>query len=192
TPEQVRDVRPVGHQACGIDVFPSPEHGRQPQAERQDADAIAVGVDQRIGAHVKRLRPAGEPLEGRRNILRAPNFEFVDFDTQRFGRGLNLAHLIHSPRVADIAQHGQAARPGMTSLRSVSRLDAVSLDISDRPVTLPPGRAKLVMMPSVIGSIASANTIGIVDVACMAAGMAPLPVTITSTLSRTNSVATST
>jgi hypothetical protein len=42
----------------------------------------------------------------------------------------------------------------MTSRRISIRLEAVSFDKTDKPVTLPPGR----------GSTASANTIGIVDV----------------------------
>src|SRR6266436_6221781 len=39
----------------------------------------------------------------------------------------------------------------------------------DDPVTLPPGRARLVTSPSVTGSGAEAKTIGIVLVACLAA-----------------------
>jgi hypothetical protein len=64
-----------------------------------------LAFDQRIGAHVKRLRPSREPLESRRNVLPAPNFELVNFDAERLGRGQNLAHLIRNPGSADIAQH---------------------------------------------------------------------------------------
>jgi hypothetical protein len=40
-------------------------------------------------------------------------------------------------------------------------------------VTLPPGRARLVIKPVLTGSVATANTIGMTDVACCAATTAP-------------------
>src|SRR5262245_29595423 len=55
------------------------------------------------------------------------------------------------------------------------------------PVTLPPGRARLVTRPPPSGSAASAKTIGMVDVARLAAGTAVAPVTMTSTLRCTKS-----
>ena len=59
-------------------------------------------------------------------------------------------------------------------------------------MTLPPGRARLATMPVPSGSAATAKTIGMTDVACFAASDAAVPyVTITSTLSRTNSAAIS-
>src|SRR5262247_1168854 len=79
----------------------------------------------------------------------------------------------------------------MTSRRSSSRLPATSGDWSARPVTLPPGRAKLATMPETTGSAATAKTIGMTVVACLAGSTAPPVVTMTSTLSRTNSAAIS-
>jgi hypothetical protein len=62
----------------------------------------------------------------------------------------------------------------------------------DKPVTLPPGRAKLLTKPLPTGSPTTANTTGMVDVACLAASAAGVAtVTMTSTLSRTNSAAMS-
>ena len=58
-------------------------------------------------------------------------------------------------------------------------------------MTFAPGRASDATKPLPSGSAATANTIGITDVVCFAAGTAPPAVTITSTLSRTNSVAIS-
>ena len=58
-------------------------------------------------------------------------------------------------------------------------------------MTLPPGRARLSIRPVPSGSIATANTIGMTDVACFAAGAAVPDVTMISTLSRTNSDAIS-
>jgi hypothetical protein len=81
-------------------------------------------------------------------------------------------------------------RPGTTSRKSSSRLPARSVVCIDRPVTLPPGRTKLATRPLPTGSPAAAKTIGITDVACFAATtFAGVDVTMTPTLSRTNSAA---
>jgi len=60
-----------------------------------------------------------------------------------------------------------------------------------KPVTFPPGRARLATTPLRAGSASEfAMTIGIVLVACLAARVASMPaVTMQSALSRTNSVA---
>ena len=81
---------------------------------------------------------------------------------------------------------------GTTSRNSSNRLPASSVCWTDRPVTLPPGRARLTTRPVLTGSPATANTIGMTDVARFAAitgGVAY--VTMTSTLSRTYSAAIS-
>src|SRR6266851_5666923 len=80
---------------------------------------------------------------------------------------------------------------GRSRRKASSRLPARSGASSDRPVTLPPGRARLAARPLPTGSFANARTIGIVDVACFAATPAPPEVTMTSTLSRANSAAIS-
>ena len=55
---------------------------------------------------------------------------------------------------------------------------------------LPPGRAKLATKPVPTGSDTAANTIGMTAVACFAARVGGVAsVTMTSTLSRTNSAA---
>ena len=82
-------------------------------------------------------------------------------------------------------------RPETTSRNSASRLPARSVDCIDRPVTLPPGRARLATRPLPTGSSTSAKTIGTTDDARFAATAAFPPVTMTSTLSRTNSAAIS-
>ena len=81
-------------------------------------------------------------------------------------------------------------RPGRTSRNSSSRLPGRSVCWFDRPVTLPPGRARLATRPVPTGS-PSTKTIGMTDVACFAATAALPPATMTSTLSRTNSAAIS-
>src|SRR5262249_18958464 len=58
-------------------------------------------------------------------------------------------------------------------------------------VTLPPGRARPATSPLPMGSFATANTIGMTDVVCFAVRAAAPVVTMTSTLSCTNSAAIS-
>jgi hypothetical protein len=83
-------------------------------------------------------------------------------------------------------------RPGTTSRKSSSRLPARSAARVARPVTLPPGLARLATRPLLTGSPAVANTIGMTDVARLAAKIVGVPdVTMISTLSRTNSAAIS-
>ena len=56
---------------------------------------------------------------------------------------------------------------------------------------LPPGRARLVTYSLPTGSFANENMIGMVDVACLTAGTAAPPVTMTLTFNATNSAAIS-
>src|SRR5215831_6811427 len=56
--------------------------------------------------------------------------------------------------------------PGASSRKSSRRLAAKSGPWTERPVTLPPGRERLLTNPLPTGSTARAKTIGIVDVAC--------------------------
>src|SRR5262249_53114646 len=51
-------------------------------------------------------------------------------------------------------------RAGMASRKSSRRLPASSGDVIDKPVTLPPGRARLATRPLPRGSAIVANTIG--------------------------------
>jgi hypothetical protein len=79
-------------------------------------------------------------------------------------------------------------RLGISSRKSPRRLPAASAIWFDMPVTLPPGRARLATRLLPTGSATAANTIGMTDVACFAATtFAVACVTMTSTLSRTNS-----
>ena len=74
-------------------------------------------------------------------------------------------------------------RAGTTSRNSSSLRPPRSVCMFDRPVTLPPGRARLATSPVPTGSPAEAKTIGIVDVAFLTDMVAAVPaVTMTSTL----------
>src|SRR5262249_48480646 len=83
-------------------------------------------------------------------------------------------------------------RLGTTYRSSSRRLALVSGAWIARPVTLPPGRARLGTRPVATGSPAPTNTIGMVEGACFAAiAVGGVGATMRSTLSRTNSAAIS-
>jgi len=94
---------------------------------------------------------------------------------------------------------GLAARGARTAARQAAenRLPGhglgFELEALDRRIraAAAPGRARLATMPVPIGSLATVNTMGMVDVTCFAAGMASPDVTMTSTLSPTSSAAIS-
>src|SRR5215472_1506448 len=79
----------------------------------------------------------------------------------------------------------------MACVSSSSHLPTNSGVKLDNPVTLPPGRARLMTSPSVTGSPTVGKTMGMRPVACLAARAASVPeATMTSTLSATSSAAT--
>src|SRR4029453_6455784 len=99
---------------------------------------------------------------------------------------LNLGQVLHGGGVIAIGQYRQPA--GVISPMSSRRLPARSGIWADRPVTLPPGRARPATRLLPTGSATAANTIGMTVVAAFAATTFTVPcVTITSTLSRINS-----
>ena len=58
------------------------------------------------------MRPALERLEGRRDILAAPDFELVNVDAERAARCLNLAYLQYGCGIIDIAHDRQPTEIG--------------------------------------------------------------------------------
>ena len=99
---------------------------------------------------------------------------------------------ITAPGLPTLPRIASRRRRGATSRNSSNRLPAISVVWSDRPVTLPPGRARPATRPVPTGSPATANTMGMADVACLVAMTSAFPdVTMTSTFRRTNSAAIS-
>src|SRR5262249_30459784 len=74
--------------------------------------------------------------------------------------------------VAVVPRAAMRRRFGMSSRSSWTRLPPISASIIDRPVTFPPGRAKLSITPNCRGAPCGAMTIGIVRVAAIAADTA--------------------
>ena len=164
---------------------------RQSRAERQGVDANPVRVCECVATDIKRVRPALERVDRGRDILGSPDFRCDDIEAELAGRCRNLAHLLNGAGKTDIGQDRKSADTRETSRNSSRRLPARSVDWTDRPVTLPPGRAREATKPLPTGSASIVKTMGMTDVACLSTGTAPPTVTMTSTFSRTNSAAIS-
>src|SRR6516225_10381249 len=140
---------------------------------------------------IKCFPAALEYLERGRNILGPPNFKFGRFKAKRAGCSPSVTHLNHRGGVSDIGHDRQPAKTGKDLRKSSTRLPASSTCWTDRPVMLPPGRLRLVTMPLPTASDTK-KTFGITEVTCFAARTASVAtVTMTSTLSWTNSAAIS-
>jgi hypothetical protein len=70
---------------------------------------------------------------------------------------------------AGLARAATRRVEGSISRNNSTLFPAVSAAMLEKPVMLPPGRAKLVTSPTAIGSATAAITIGMVVVACFAA-----------------------
>src|SRR5215510_1064566 len=108
-PEQVRDVRSVGHEPSGLNILPSRRNRWKMGACRQDIDPGAVADQQRIGTNKKEFGAVCETVEGGRDILGAPDFQRADRKAERAGCRLNLIHLQSVGRIPDISQNRQPA-----------------------------------------------------------------------------------
>src|SRR5262245_61882119 len=106
------------------------------------------------------------------------------------GRCLDLAHFEHGSGVANIANDRQAAEAGNGFAQQFEFL-ASSIGQLGRQASDVAARVRQARDHARSGSAATANTIGITDVACLTTRAAPPDVTMTSTLSLTNSAANS-
>ena len=143
---------------------------RQSRAERKVMMRARLASDQRRRHDIERLRVPLSASKAGAISSRSPDFE-VRLEAKRAGRCLNLTHLQHRVGIADIDHDRQPAKRRDTSRKSSSRLPANRSAGCDRPVTLPPGRARLATRPPPTGSPATAKTIGMTEVACLAAGL---------------------
>ena len=112
-PEQVREVGAVGHQAARFDVV---RDARTSSAVARPAPSVLMRtrlrVHERVANDIECVRAALERVEGGRDILRAPDFDACDLEAERAGRRLDLAHLRHGAGIAGIGQDRQPAQTG--------------------------------------------------------------------------------
>ena len=103
---------------------------------------LRLVVTERITSNVKCVRAALERLESGRDVLRTSDFGCRDLEAERMGRCLNLAHVQHGAGIADIGDDRQPAKTGDGFAQEFDSLAGEIGRLDDRPVTLPPGRAK--------------------------------------------------
>ena len=143
-------------------------------------------------ADIKGIGAALERVEGGREFLIGPvHVERDGFQPERNGRCFDFGTFHHGGPIGDLGENRHLANAGNDFRSSWSRLPARSVTWVERPVTVPPGRARLVTRPSPTGSRPIANTIGMTGVACFTTGTAVLVVTMTSTLLPASSAAIS-
>ena len=115
----------------------------------------------------------------------------IDAEPARRGCHVLAVRLALLGRVAAVDEDRDAHEAGRASFSNSSHFGNISVDAPTvNPVRLPPGRARLATHPPATGSSPAIMTIGIVDVAALAARTATAPgATITSTLCLTRSAA---
>jgi len=113
--------------------------------------------------------------------------------SQPSGGHLQVSYRQRVGRIGRVRQDRDAADLGDGLLEQLQPFaESFHADAVRQPVTFPPGRARLAMSPSPSGSPTTAMAMGIVAVAFFAAAAAGVgPATMMSTLSRTNSAASS-
>ena len=131
---------------------------------------------------VEPVRAAIEFSERGRNIVSSTHVQRRDLKAKGTGGRLNLFGLAHDRWIIRVIQYCQPAETGNYFVQDFKPF-AGSLDGLDRrPAPRPPGRARLATRPAPTGSLLAANTIGMTDVARLAAivgGVALVTMTLT-------------
>src|SRR5215831_2531858 len=191
TAEKRVEIRPIRHERAGLSMLAGIDDSREPRTRRKCEYACTIGGNEPIDHHVKCVGLSLECLEGGRDIFCSPNFKFDHFDTELAGCSLNLTHFQYRLAKINIRQDRQTAQSGDDFVQDLEpparEIDPLVRQTGD----VAAGRDKLATRPPPMGSVASTNTIGTTDVACFNRGTALPPVTMRSTLRRTNSAAIS-
>src|SRR5262249_25772670 len=131
--------------------------------------------------------------EGRKSALDLAGIEHVDraqLNTEGRRHGLERAPLAGPRGYGGIPNDGRPRDARRDLFEQFQPLRADKYSNVVKPVTLPPGRARLSPNPAPTGSGVCVNTIGTVRVACSNDGMtAPPPARMTSGVSAANSAA---
>ena len=189
-PVQVGHGHAVGHKPAGFHVFSIAVNRREPALYREFCSLCSV----RIGNARQQTKDCvSTPLacgsERSINILGTEDFLKFKLHLQRC-RGEPKFFYLFAMDMVEVERTATRESLGRVSLRSSSCLPPISGARVDSPVMFPRGWARLATIPSATGSGSFAMTIGIVEVACLATRVAgPPPVTMTSTLRRTSSAA---
>src|SRR6266581_8370223 len=108
-PRQVGYVRAIGHQPAFVDELSEIKNRWNSRAQRQGGNFIPVHGREWVANDIQRVRTALEGLEGRRDILGAPDFQYRRLKAKRRGRRLYLIHQPLETGIDDIDYNRQAA-----------------------------------------------------------------------------------
>src|SRR5262249_56210653 len=72
----------VGHECPGFDKIAHTEDRWQPRANGKRDDTRTIGNHQRVDRNVKRVCLSLNPLDSRSDVVRPPNFEWCNFETE--------------------------------------------------------------------------------------------------------------
>src|SRR5262245_60057481 len=162
-PEIVGPVNAVEQQATGFSEEAEWIHRRETIASRQRCDLDAMGIRKAVRHHDEAtIRLAC--LCGNDGFQLSAGIASTEKEGAAALRGASQ----YSAYGADTGWNNIATRAtrGATPLSSSSHLPAIVGSVKMKPVTLPPGRAKLATKPLPIGSATIAKTIGMVRVCC--------------------------
>ena len=142
-------------------------------AGRQRGQAFPIRGQERAGADKQRAGPAlDKGCKGGLDFAVAADIKNDELLPDRLRRGLHVFSLRLGRRVPGLTSMPIVVALGTSWRSSSSRFAPNTAAKKLTPVTLPPGRFMLATRPSLTGSPPLTNTIGIVEVAALAASAA--------------------
>src|SRR5579864_4983832 len=108
----MRNIRPIGHQSSRTYVLAKSGNRWKPGGYRQMIDEKLVGSRERAGTEVKRSGIATMSLKSRRDILGLSNLHCNGIKAERPGCCLDLSHLQHIGRIADVGEDRHPVKIG--------------------------------------------------------------------------------
>src|SRR5262249_28727286 len=120
-------------------------------------------------------RGAREGRDGAFDLTGIAHVDRSDLHLERRRGGLDIAHWAGQEGTPEFRSTATRVAPGAICLSTSSHLALRLYSSAMKPVALPPGRARLSTKPAPTGSVAEANTIGTMRVACINGPTTELP-----------------
>ena len=190
-PVLVDEIRPIGHQAAGGDEQAVGVDSGQSVPGGERDDQIAVNLRQRLAVTIRPPFEARAKAAMARSISPASRTLTGVTSTPSDGAAAWIAPNWPVPAAyGGIPKDRHARHVGRDLLEQFQPFAADAVFEAEKPVVLPPGRARLSTKPPPTGSTTLANTIGTVRVACCnGPTVAAARARMTSGASATNSAA---
>jgi hypothetical protein len=169
----VQKIGPVAHQPTDFDNLASGIGCGNPMVRRQRSELDAPIYKEPVGGNEESVSPiAREGGEGCLDLATGAGVEDLSLQAEGAGRFRSLAQGDLGRLLAGLTRTPIRTALGTKSCSSPTRLAITSLAKKLMPVALPPGRPRLATRPNLAGSSPTANAIGIVVVAALAANAA--------------------